>query len=177
MKQNIRNNIKTTYNIKEENSIYLKYYDINSEATDEIKKEVFTEIIEETLGDECDYETVRNLHDQLHELTQAAKESPDPVILSQGEVKNLLGASGVAPEQLEDFGTCYEEKTGSSCATFAAANIASETRYQVSTPDVEIRVSPDRSDLIETRVIDGVRYILIRAESSVEVNGVAVNIK
>ena len=29
--------------LKEENSIYLKYYDINSEATDEIKKEVFKE--------------------------------------------------------------------------------------------------------------------------------------
>lgn len=29
--------------LKEENAIYLKYYDINSEATDEIKKEVFTE--------------------------------------------------------------------------------------------------------------------------------------
>lgn len=29
--------------LKEENAIYLKYYDINSEATDEIKKEVFKE--------------------------------------------------------------------------------------------------------------------------------------
>ena len=29
--------------LKEENAVYLKYYDINSEATDEIKKQVFTE--------------------------------------------------------------------------------------------------------------------------------------
>lgn len=29
--------------LKEENSIYLKYYDIDSQATDEIKKQVFTE--------------------------------------------------------------------------------------------------------------------------------------
>lgn len=29
--------------LKEENAVYLKYYDINSEATDEIKKEVFKE--------------------------------------------------------------------------------------------------------------------------------------
>lgn len=34
---------KENIKLKEENSIYLKYYDINSEATDEIKKEVFTE--------------------------------------------------------------------------------------------------------------------------------------
>lgn len=161
--------------------------EMHSELTDSIlgcplplsapsQKEVFTEIIEETLGDECDYETVRNLHDQLHELTQAAKESPDPVILSQGEVKNLLGASGVAPEQLEDFGTCYEEKTGSSCATFAAANIASESRYQVSTPDVEIRVSPDRSDLVEKKVIDGRPCLVIPITDEIHVNGIKVKI-
>ena len=37
-----------------------------------------------------------------------------------------------------------------------------------------IRVSPARGDLIQTRVIDGQRYILIRAEEGVEVNGVPV---
>ena len=44
------------------------------------------------------------------------------------------------------------------------------------TPDVTIRVHPDRSDLVETRIIDGARYILIRAEEEVEVNGVPVQI-
>ena len=32
-------------------------------------------------------------------------------------------------------------------------------------------------ELVETRIIDGVRYILIRAEEGVEVNGVNVNIQ
>lgn len=40
-----------------------------------------------------------------------------------------------------------------------------------------IRVSPERGDLVETRVIDGVKYILIRADEGVEVNGVDVNIR
>ena len=43
-------------------------------------------------------------------------------------------------------------------------------------PDVTIQVNPERGDLVETRVIDGVRYILIRAEEGVEVNGVEVKI-
>ena len=45
------------------------------------------------------------------------------------------------------------------------------------TPDVKIQVAPDKQDLIETRVLGGVKYILIRAEDGVEVNGVAVNIQ
>ena len=47
---------------------------------------------------------------------------------------------------------------------------------EIKTPDVTIRVHPDRSDLVETRIIDGARYILIRAEEEVEVNGVPVQI-
>ena len=39
-----------------------------------------------------------------------------------------------------------------------------------------IRVDPERSDLIETRIIDGVKYILICADSDVEVNGVSIHI-
>ena len=39
-----------------------------------------------------------------------------------------------------------------------------------------IKVNPERSDLVETRIIDGVKYILIRAEDNVELNGMSLNI-
>ena len=47
---------------------------------------------------------------------------------------------------------------------------------EVCTPDVVIKVSPERSDLVDTRVIDGVKYILIRADEGVELNGVDIRI-
>ena len=46
------------------------------------------------------------------------------------------------------------------------------------TPDVTIKVNPERSDLISTQIIDGVKYILIRTENdNVELNGVNIHIK
>ena len=75
-----------------------------------------------------------------------------------------------------DVEYAHAEKTGSSCATFAAANIASESRYQVSTPDVEIRVSPDRSDLVEKKVIDGRPCLVIPITDEIHVNGIKVKI-
>ena len=39
-----------------------------------------------------------------------------------------------------------------------------------------IKVAPDRSDLIETRIIDGVKYIMVCADEDVEVNGVNIHI-
>ena len=51
-----------------------------------------------------------------------------------------------------------------------------ESKLEIRTPDVTVHVNPERSDLVETRVLDGKKYILIRAEDEVEVNGVAIHI-
>ena len=40
-----------------------------------------------------------------------------------------------------------------------------------------ITVKSECSDLIETRVIGGVKYIMICADENVEVNGVNINIR
>ena len=50
-------------------------------------------------------------------------------------------------------------------------------QLEVKTPDVTIKVDPERGDLIHTEVIRGVKYILIRADQGVEVNGVAISIE
>jgi hypothetical protein len=42
---------------------------------------------------------------------------------------------------------------------------------------VVIKVNPARTDLVETRVIDGVKYVLVRADGGVEVNGIDVRIE
>ena len=42
---------------------------------------------------------------------------------------------------------------------------------------VVVRVAPDKGHLLETRILGGVKYLLIRADESVEVNGVVINIK
>jgi hypothetical protein len=50
-------------------------------------------------------------------------------------------------------------------------------KFEVKTPDVVIKVNPARTDLVETRVIDGVPYVLVRADGGVEVNGIDVKIE
>ena len=59
---------------------------------------------------------------------------------------------------------------------FDPKNIINSNRIEITTPDVSIQVSPERSDLIETRVIGGVKYIMICADENVEVNGVPIHI-
>ena len=51
-----------------------------------------------------------------------------------------------------------------------------QASWRCRTPDVTIHVNPERSDLVQTRMIEGTRYILIRANEGVEVNGVSIQI-
>lgn len=46
--------------------------------------------------------------------------------------------------------------------------------FEVKTPDVVIKVSPDRTDLIETRSINGLECLVIRLDGGVMVNGITV---
>ncbi|MDD6855008.1 MAG: DUF4317 family protein, partial [Oscillospiraceae bacterium] len=82
---------------------------------------------------------------------------------------------GVSEEHLAKFSVDYDETFGFE-ADLHPKNIIDNKRFEIKTPDVSIKVDPTRSDLIETRVIGGVKYILICADENVEVNGVSIHI-
>lgn len=42
------------------------------------------------------------------------------------------------------------------------------------TPDVKVSVNPERTDLVETKVIDGVPCLVIEINDLVEVNGIQI---
>ena len=51
-------------------------------------------------------------------------------------------------------------------------------RYMWKNPNTgeTIQVNPERTDLVQTRVIGGVKYLLICADDGVEVNGIQVDL-
>ena len=142
-----------------------------------VQKETFHSILGDTLEEECRYEVVQAVHDELCGMIAAHKESKeeDPLVISKVTVKRVLHECGVSPDHVERFEEQYDRQFGPE-ADLPPRNIVDEKQLEVKTPDVTIKVSPERSDLVETRVIDGRRYILIRAEEGVEVNGVQIHI-
>ena len=137
------------------------------------QKTTFQSLVSDTLGEDCDYDTVRNIHDNLNELMEEAKESPDPLELSRPDVKHLLERSGVPEEKMEHFDKNFEEAVGEK-NTLLASNIASVKTFQIETPDIVVKVNPERSDLVETREIDGRRCLVIAIDDHLEVNGIEV---
>lgn len=138
-----------------------------------VQKESFQAIVEETLGETCSYETVRAIHENLSEMLDENKDNPEPLVLDKYQVRSLLENSGVEEEQLEHFDEHFDETAGEKAEIFAA-NIVNKKVFEVKMPDVIVKVNPDRTDLIETRMIDGRKCLVIEIDGGVEVNGIEV---
>lgn len=152
------------------------------------QKETFQSIITETLGNDCAYEVIRNIHDHLNEMTEEHKDHPEPLTLSRQEIRHLLSDSGVSEKKLEQFDEHFDKAAGISLPNpkhmdtdgrikppkveLYASNLMNSRAFEVKTPDVMIRVNPERTDLIETKEIDGVKCIVIQITDFVEVNGI-----
>ena len=140
------------------------------------QKESFQDILGETLQEECRCDVVQSVRDQLCALIEEHKQSKDPapLVISKNGMKRLITGSGVSQERADAFAEKYDETFGAETA-LSPRNLI-DTKTEVKTADVRIQISSERSDLVETRLIDGVRYVLIRVEDSVEVNGVPIQI-
>ena len=137
------------------------------------QKSTFHSVVMNTLGEQCEYDIIRNIHEELNEMIEEAKESPEPPVLSKPEMKRLLKNSGITEERMETFDTNFDHIAGEK-AEFMITNIAETRKFSIETPDIVIKVNPERSDLIETKFIDGKQCLVIEITDQVSVNGVPV---
>ncbi len=137
------------------------------------QKETFQTLVEKTLGETCDVERVKAIHEKLTEMVEERKEEPEPLVLDKNEVKTLFANSGVANEKLDAFDKHFDETAGEK-ATLLVDNVINTRTFEVKTPDVVVKVKPERTDLVETQIINGRKCLVIALDGSVEVNGIVV---
>ena len=141
------------------------------------QKQSFEALLTTSLGEECSLDVVQTVHDQICQRIEMHKEAkvPEPLMISKEEVKEVLVGCGVSDKPMAKFSVDYDEAFGFE-ADLHPKNIIENKHFEVRTPDVVIKVDPARADLIETRIIGGVKYIMICADEDVEVNGVSIHI-
>lgn len=142
------------------------------------QKETFQTVLENSLLQDCSYDVLQSVHEQLCGIIEEHKVNkvPEPLTLTKSAVKRVLESCGVQEQAVESFDQEFDNQFGEN-TQLSPKNIVDNKRFCVNTPHVTINVNPEGSSLVETRLIDGKRYILIRAEDGVEVNGVSVHIK
>ena len=100
---------------------------------------------------------------------------PEPLTITGRTMKTMLTACGVPGEKAEKFEEACAEQFGADAA-LSPRNLVETKKFEIKTPEVQIRVDPEYSEWIETRYIDGAPYILIPAGAGVQVNGVPIAI-
>ena len=140
-----------------------------------IQKDTFREVLIDALEEECSPKVVQTVHTQLRELAAAHKEAhdPEPLRISGPAVSQILEGTGVSEEKAAAFRVRFDEAFGSG-SEMPPQNLLNSSQLEYKTPDVVIKVNPDREDLIQVREIGGVRYLLINADEGIEINGVQV---
>lgn len=141
------------------------------------QKEAFRTALSDALEDECSIDVAQSVHERLREMISEHKDSkdPEPLVITAKDVGVILQECGVAEEKINDFCEKCTEQFGDA-AVMSPENIIDVRRFEVKTTDSTIAVDPERSYLVETRIINGRKYILIPADEGVEVNGLAVGI-
>ena len=104
------------------------------------QRDSFNALVEETLGDDCAYDTVLEIHEKLNDLIESQKDEPEPVVLTKSEVKRLFEECGVEDEKLQNFDEQYELAAGEKSA-LVASNITNTRKFEIKTPDVVIHVA------------------------------------
>ena len=176
---NIYNALYYTHSPKENHEAFVNaIFNVPIPLPAEEQKKAFEALLTNSLEKECTMEVVQTVYDQMCERIALHKESkvPEPLTITKNEVKDALGVCGISEEHMAKFSIDFDQVFGTE-TELHPTNIINNKHFEVHTPDVLIRVAPERSDLVETRVIDGVKYILICADENVDVNGVEIQIE
>lgn len=142
-----------------------------------VQKETFETMLGSALEEDCSIKVVQAVHAQFSDMIEEHKQSKDrePLMVSKPELNHMLKTGGVPEEKIKAFSDRFDEEFGAQ-TDLRPKNLVDSGKFRVETPDVKIQVAPDKRDLVETRILGGVKYILIRAEEGVEVNGVSIEI-
>ena len=141
------------------------------------QKETFKTVLAESLEEDCSFDVLQSVHEQIREAIEQHRESKDPEPLDFGvsDVTRILEDSGIPEKRIERFKENCDREFGENAA-LKPGNLINVKKFEMETPQVRITVTPDFSYTVETRVIDGRKYVLIPADQGVSINGINVNI-
>lgn len=176
--ENIYGSLYYTHDITKNHTDFVKrIFDLELPMPAAVQKETFDECLTETMSGGCNFELLCSVQEQISEMIEEHKEekSAEPLRVSKNEIKNTLKYCGIEEEKLEEFDKLYDEQFGEKTEV-APQNIVDVKKLEVKMPDVTIKVNPKRRDLVSTQIINGAKYILIKADENVSVNGIDIKI-
>ena len=140
---------------------------------EEDQRGVFKNVVEATLGRDCDFENVKNIHEAIGQLVEQEKDSGEPPQIEKVQLRRILYENGAPQDALETFDEAFDAAVGEG-GSLMAENAADTKKLEIKTPSLRITVKSEMADMIKTRFIDGIEYLTIPVADDIEVNGIRI---
>lgn len=143
------------------------------------QKETFGDILRGAVADECSFELVQVVRDHISDVIETYKNdkfADEPPVITKTEICDLLRGSGITEDHITAFSEEYDESFGKG-TELSPENLMDIKKLEFKNDSVTVKIDPERPDLVEVKVIDGVKYIIIRVEDGVVCNGIDIKIK
>ena len=139
--------------------------------------EVFQSVLSDSLEEDYNLEVAQTVYERLSERIAQHEEEPDDeqLELSVGEVGAILQDCGVPDDKVSLFQEQCGQQFGEGASLYPN-HLINTKRFEIKTERATISIDPAYSYLVKTRVLDGRRYLLIPVDTSVEVNGMPVDL-
>lgn len=143
------------------------------ELTSVVEKEMFHHVLENVINEVPEYDTfqvVKDVQDSLNEMLENKVFSDEPTI-DKKAARELLKNSGIKEEHLGIVEKEFDKEIGEN-GFLHADRIREKGRIEVKGDNVKVSVKQEASELVEIRVIDGRKCLVIPMDSDMEVNGI-----
>lgn len=140
------------------------------------QKETFRTLVSDSTSESRNFEFVQSVHGMISDMITEHKESkdPEPLMLDKNDVKRVLRTCGAKEEEMTDFDEKFTSGFGET-AVIPPQNIINPKQFELKNSYVTINIDPQYSFMVNTKVIDGVKYVMVRADEGVEVNGISIH--
>ena len=143
------------------------------------QKQTFGDVLRGSAADECSFELVQTVRDHISDVLETYKNdkfADEPPVITKSDICDLLRGCDISEDHITAFSEDYDNSFGKG-TELTPGNLMDLKKIEFKNESMTIKIDPERPDLVEVKVIDGVKYIVIRVEKGVECNGIDIKIK
>lgn len=139
----------------------------------DFQKKIFENIIAEIAKD-TDFEDTKNIHGEVRTRIDTRHMNEENTHITKADIKDIIDSS-IGNISETTFNDAYDKLMADYDDTaLSLENIIDTNKFDISVPDIQIKVKPDKTENIEQKIVDGRKCFIIPVSGNVEVNGIQI---
>lgn len=138
--------------------------------TADMEKNAFSIIVQDTFGRDCSYDKVKEITNIMLQRKIDAEFNDDSPEISKRELQKVLESVGATEDGIKQFNRSFDENAG---VSLKASSLIEKTT-KIKSDYVDVSISSDKMDYLESKIIDGREYLLVPVADDIMVNGIPI---